>query len=437
RDEVSYRRRWLELTALVLLPNLFNIWLRDTSELKPGQSLFGRDADIGLYFDYGHAFAQGFSPSYNGNPMEYPQFALLLFWIGERLAEGKLDNYYWAFPTWMLVWQVVAATSVYGIGLKVRRPQAGFLMAAFAANAPFLFQYNYTRFDMAPTALLLAAVYLFIPGRGKEGFRLPRRYNSLAAGLAIGMGFLTKWLPAVVTPFLAGAYIQSKKWRELVIMGALTGGLAVIIMLPFYLADPVAFWYPYKFQGSRKLVGESMWFLVQYHWLDPQKILPNRPWSESPVILLSNELLTAIQLGLVGGVFGLAAWRFWQIRRQFTLLCDCWAAAGLIGVVVFTLANRVYSPQFMVLLTWALGAVFVLSPVGWRGNLFFCGLMCFAGVTNYLVFHLGAFEEEWLRFSLLFFTSIWLLTGWLFWKTLTQNFTQRSRGNIAPGDKIN
>jgi hypothetical protein len=263
----------------------------------------------------------------------------------------------------------------------------------------------------------LAAVYLFIPGRGKEGYRLPRRNNP--AGLAIGMGFLTKWLPAVITPFMAGAYLQSKKWRELVIMGAVAGGLSLLIMLPFYLADPVALWYTYKFQGNRKLAGESMWFLVQYHWLDPQKTLPSRPWNEPELILLSNGLLTAIQLGLVAGVLGLAAWRLWQVRRQFALLCDRWAAAGLIGVVIFTLANRVYSPQFMILIAWALSAVLVLSSVGWRGNILFCSLLTLAGVANFLVFHLGAFEEEWLRFSLIFFVAIWVLTIWLLWKVLS------------------
>jgi hypothetical protein len=361
----------------------------------------------------------GFSPSYNGKPMEYPQVALLMFWIGERLAAGELTNFFWIFPAWLLVWQVVAAVAVYGIGLKIGRSQAGFLMAAFAANCPFLFQYNYTRFDMAPTAMLLAAVYLFIPGRGKEGYRLLRRNNPLAAGLAIGMGFLTKWLPAVIAPFVAGAYLQSKRWRELVIMGGVAGGLSLFIMLPFYLADPVAFWYPYQFQSNRKLSGEGMWFLVQYHWLDPQKILPSRPWSEPELILLSNGLLTVIQVGLVAGVLGLAAWRLWRVRSHFVLLCDRWAAAGLIGVVVFTLANRVYSPQFMVLLAWALGAVLVLSPIGWRGNIFFCSLITLAGVADFLVFHLGAFEQEWLRYSLIFFVASWVLTGWLLWKALS------------------
>lgn len=426
QNESVYRQRWLVLTALVLLPNLFNIWVRYSFETEPGQALFGRDADIGLYFKYGHDFGTGQPPSHNGHPIEYPQGALLLFWLAERLAGGSqadvratLNNFFWVFPALMLVFQAGAAAALYGIGHKVGQGRGAFWLVAFASGAPFLYQYNYTRYDLAPAALLLGAVYFFLPDPGAEGYRVlrPRFGGTASAGLAVGAGFLTKWLPAVMAPFLVVAYFQTRRWREMTLLTASAALLSGLVMLPFYFKDAAAFWYPYQWQGSRQLMGESFWFLVQYHLLDPTKSIPSRPWAEPEKIVLSNSLLQATQLGLVGLIFGLTLWRTWHSTRNARLY-DRWAAAGLLAVVVFTLANRVFSPQFMILIVWAVAALLVLRPVRWPSAVFACGLLTLAGHANFLTFHLGAFEEEWVRYSLIFFSTAWLLSGWLLWHSL-------------------
>ena len=420
-DEKAYRRRGWVLAALVLLPNILNIWVRYTAELGPGQSLFGRDSDVGLYFNYGHEWANGLAPTFQNHPMEYPQGALLFFWLGERLSGGQLNTFYWVFPTLMLVFQLVASLALFGIGCKIGRAKAAFLLAAFSAGTPFLMLYNYTRFDMAPTALLLLAVYAFLPGARQEGFRLLRRGGSWQSGLAISAGFLAKWLPAVLAPFLAVAYFRSKRWRQLGIFGAALVGLSLIVLVPFYLADANAFWYPYQWQNSRRLTGESFWYLLQYQFLDVHHTVASRPWSEPDVVLLGNRLLSLLQVGLVAVVFGVALWRLRRVQHLLTLY-DGWAAAGLLGVVVFTMANRVFSPQYWILVSWTLAAVMLLRVKGWRETLIGLILLTVAGLGNYLVFQLGAFPEQWIPYSWLFFVASLGWFGWLVWRTIDPNY---------------
>lgn len=417
RSEAIFEKRWWLLLALVIIPNLLNIWLRYTLQTPVGEPLYGRDADIGLFYKYGHDFATGLPPTFKDNPMEYPQGGLLLFWLGEQLAGGEIENFFLAFPLVMLFWHVVAAASLYGIGLKVGRPRAGFLLAVFTAGAPYLLQYNYTRFDIAPAGMLLAATYFFLPG-SKEGFRLPTQSASFLTGVATAAGFLTKWLPALAAPFMVMAYLQTRRWKSLLIFGGTSAIISLAVMLPFYLADSYAFFYPYTWQGSRKLMGESFWFLVQYFLLDPTKSIPARPWGEPKTILLSNNLLQILQLGLVGLIFLITLWTTWR-HRHWTTRFDSWAAGGLLAVAVFTLANRVFSPQYMVLVMWALAAVFVLQNVNRVSLIIFIALITFASYCNFLVFHLAAFEEQWVPNSVKFFGLSWLLVVWLTWRIAT------------------
>lgn len=421
RPEEDYRGKWFSLAVLVILPNLLNIWMRYSFEYEPGKSLFGRDADVGLFFKYGHDFATGETPSFNGNYMEYPQFALFLFWIAERLSGGVQQSFYWIFPAWMLFWQAVAAAALYATGLKLKRARAAWLLAAFAAGCPYLYLFNYTRFDIAPAAMLLLSVYLFLPSPSREGYsgmsRITPRH-ALGSGLATAAGFLTKWLPAVIAPWFAAAYIQARRWRELAIFMVSGAILALLTMLPFYLANNEAFWYPYKFQGGRKLIGESFWFLLQYHFLDPLHTIPEKPWGEPTSVILGNNKLLVAQLGLVAVVFGLSLWRLWSARKDSQIYAR-WAAAGLVAVAVFTLGNRIFSPQYLVLLVWVWALALVLRPLTRVGLMVAFGLMLVATGANFLVFLLGVWPEEWLKYSLILFSAGWGFSGWLLWRALS------------------
>jgi hypothetical protein len=422
-DDHSYRRRWLSLAILVLVPNILNVWVRYSFELAPGQPLFGRDADVGLFFKYGHDANNGLVPTFQDRYMEYPQFALTLFQIGDFLAGGDPAAFYWVFPAFMLIFQLGAAFALFGISQKLEQTKAGYLLAVFGATCPFLFLLNYTRFDIAPAAVLLLAVYCFLPGQSKEnlrGFRVLKPYQSVLSGVLATVGGLLKWLPALIAPFFALAYLQAKRWRDLIWFTGSSLLVGAIVLIPSYLSNNVAFWYPYQFQGERKLIGESFWYLIQYYFLD--KTVPDRPWGEPKVIVLSNSTLTLLQLGLTAFILVLPMIFLWLRKRKenqksFPFFAQ-WASCGLSGVVVFTLANRIFSPQYMVLIVWAWAAALLVSRVSWITFAVAVALMTVAAGANFLVFLLGAFPDQWINYSVILFGAAWALSGWLLVRSL-------------------
>jgi hypothetical protein len=441
----SYRRKWVVLTGLVLLPNLLNIWLRSTAKLPDGSLLFGRDADIGLFFKYGADFAQGHYPTnFQGQYMEYPQFALLLFWFGYQFSGGQAENFYWVFPALLLVFQLGAALFTYGIGRKLGRARAGFLLAAFVGGCPALMNFNYTRFDVAPAALLLAAIYFYLPSLekvrgdfapteievGEEGQRnLTPAQNRKdlvkagASGLLLTAGGLLKWLPAVALPWLIAGYVQARRGRQLLVFGLASTALALLTFGPFYLWNAEAFWYPYKFQGSRKMIGESFWFLIQRDFLDPAHTTPEKPWGEPATVILGNNKLLVAQLGLVGLVLLISLWWLWWARPKALVDWQGWAGAGLVGVAVFTLANRVFSPQYMVLLAWVWVVTLLMRPARPFSLVMALALISVATSANFQVYLLGVYPEEWVRDSWVMFAASGLLCGWLLYRLSTPSKT--------------
>ncbi len=219
--EERFRRKWLALALLVFLPNLFNIWLRYASPLTAidPRPLFGRDADIGLFYGYGLDLTKGQWPlNQVGQFAEYPQLSFPFFWLGVVLSGSNLETFYWVFPVLMTFCQFGAAASLYGLGLKLGRARAAFLLAAWIAGCPALLIFGYTRFDAAPAALLLAGVYFAIPGdlRGEKGLAAARRWRRwaglsgflLVIGAGIGAKIViqdsrVKYLQPVATDFVA------------------------------------------------------------------------------------------------------------------------------------------------------------------------------------------------------------------------------------------
>jgi hypothetical protein len=248
-----------------------------------------------------------------------------------------------------------------------------------AGASPYVLRLAPIRYDLAPTLALLAAVAVFVlnaPSLTKGGGERP----AIFAGLVGAGGALLKWIPGLLLPFMAGDYWRRRDWRGLAALLGAAGLLLALGLLPFWLADPEKFWNPYAYQGSRHLIGESLPFLWQWAVLDPAHALPARPWGEPEAILLSNGLLTAVQVALTA-LPALAALRWAHDRAA-------WARWGLIAVAVFILANRIFSPQFLLTLgfTWAAALLLARPPVA-RVALALAGLIA-AGGANFLVFPL-------------------------------------------------
>ncbi len=417
---------WLALGLLVVAPNLFNIWLRYSSPLTATdpRPLFGRDADIGLFYEYGLALTERRWPvNPAGQFAEYPQLSFPIFWLGVLLSGSNLEVFYWMLPVMLLVAQMGAAAGLYGLGLKLERSWPAFLLAAFAAGCPALYLFGYTRFDIVPTALLLGGVYLAVPGKmsGVKGLAERRRWGwqTCLSGMIISAGTLVKWLPGIIWPWLVLAYWHSGNRSNLFRFIGASIGLGLLLTVPLLIINAPALLYPYQFQGSRRLIGESVWFLFQNVLLDAAHTVPDKPWGEPARVLLDNNTLLLSQLALVSLTLGSSLWRLWPIHEEQAAFRG-WAVAGLVAVAVFTLSNRIFSPQYLVLLVWVWAAALLLLPVTRLRLATGFVLISLAATANFEVYLLGAYPESWMRDSAILFLAGFGLCSWLLWLTLAQ-----------------
>jgi hypothetical protein len=412
--EAAWRGLLLPLLAVIAVPTLLNIWVQTTWISPKGGLVFGDtlDADVSLYFCYGRQFA-GWPPTAGppcDNPalgdgrypvMEYPQGALGLFAGSVLLSGDSAATFRWVFPLVLLAFTLGSVALLHALGRAHVASRAAVFLAATVTLSPYLFRLAPVRYDIVPAFFLLLAVWLFTraPIPNQSAIRNPQ--SAIATGLAIAAGALLKWLPGILLPFVAGYYLRRRDGRGAVATVGAAGLALLVVLVPFYVWDAARFWHPYAFQASRALIGESAWFVLQYLALDPAHALPPRPWGEPPAVLVGNGLITTVQIVLTALPLGLAAWRARTAAQ--------WAALGLGSVAIFTLANRIFSPQFVLALgfTWA-AALVILRP-GPRLLLSSLLALLAAGLGNFLVFPL--FPDGWVWASAAMFVVAGALTA--------------------------
>ncbi|HUS13496.1 MAG TPA: hypothetical protein VM536_00580 [Chloroflexia bacterium] len=406
------------LLAAVALPLLANIWVQATWTSPKGGLVFGTtlDPDMGLYYCYGRQ-ALGLAPTPEppcDNPafgegrvplMEYPQGALALFTAGAALAGASADAFRVGFALILTGFTLGSVALLFALGRRAGNPRLAVFLSLVVTISPFLMRLAPVRYDIVPTFFLLLGAYLLVAGPADAAAHDTARLAALA-GIAVAAGALLKWLPGLFLPFVAGYYLRRGDRRAgLVAVGA-AGGLMLVVLAPFLLADPPRFFYAYSYQGSRELIGESAPFLLQYAVLDPAHSLPGRPWGVPPVVLLGNLPMTVVQVVLAALPLALA-WRW--ARRRVT-----WAACGLMSVALFTLANRIFSPQFVLALGFTWAAALVLVRPGARASAVALLVLLGTGLANFLVFPL--WPPYWPAASATLFALGFGLTGWILWR---------------------
>jgi hypothetical protein len=172
--------------------------------------------------------------------------------------------------------------------------------------------------------------------------------------------------------------------------------------LPFALRDPAAFLAPYTFQGSRPLIGESLWFLPAL-LLEPELLarLPH-PWSNVESALVTPGITVAAQ-ALALAVLALAVLaRPPDPRRALAL--------AALAPAAFLLLNRIFSPQYVLVITvcaLAAGAALLRG----REPLALLALLTVAQAANLLVWPYTS--RAWLLASAALFAAALAALAWL------------------------
>jgi hypothetical protein len=281
-----------------------------------------------LYRQWGNALLHGHYPD-----SQYPPAATLLFAFDALVGGGPTRT---SHMFAMVPLQAATVVAVWGLRTGWSR-----WLAAFVALWPLnVFSWEF-RFDLLPTALL--ALGLLFALRGRWGL----------SGALLGLGAAAKWTPALAAAALVVWLLSGRRWRPAIAHAAMFAVVFLALHVPFLAWSPDETLYSYRYFNSQGLTGESVWYLVlaplgrasvslQAFWLPA--VAPS--WVKPATVVA--QALALLALAAIA----------WRVRGSIR----AGVAVAAMAPVLFLLLNRVFSPQYLVLMTvaWAIGAALVV-----------------------------------------------------------------------------
>lgn len=288
---------------------------------------------------------RGVGPSalpYVDRVVEYPVGAGVLLYLAALVAPSPLG---------VLTVTALAAGALCLVVTVVLERRCGGRAWRWAVGTPLLL-FAFQNWDVfAITAALLGLI------------AFEQRRHRLAGAL-FAVGAAVKLFPAVVVPpLVARRWVQGDRFGA----GLLTATCVAVFVglnLPFVVANPSGWWWPFSFQSRRGATWGSAWFWV-YRLLD-------LPVHGAAGARFANLVSLVV---VVGGLT-------WLTVRTARRHLDPVAAAAA-AVTIFVIGNKVYSPTYDVWLVM----FFVLLPISRRAWLAFCAVDLAVCLTVYGYFH--------------------------------------------------
>ena len=255
---------------------------------------------------------------------EYPAGAVLLFGLEALVGNGSALT---SNRVLMVPFELLCVVGIWGFHTRYSR----WLAAALAVWPMSVFYWEY-RFDLAAAGLLVLG--LLLAYRGRWGW----------SGAALGVGAIVKWSPAISFVFLVAWLAAGRRWRELTRFVAAFVAV-LLVYVPLLLWNEKNVLNAYTAQGGRETTNESAWYF-------PLRILglthggEDREWAATGAPHYADVVAVAIQAGLMLGLLVAVV----SVRRS--------RARGLaiaaLAPALFLLTNRVFSPQFMLVVAAAI-----------------------------------------------------------------------------------
>lgn len=280
------------------------------------------DHDTVLYAEQGHALLHGNYPH-----SEYPTGAVLLFAVETGLGGGAART---SNALLMILFQLLVVA-----GLWALRTRWSAWLAALVAFWPLDTFFWEFRFDLAVAAILVWGAVLAL----RERFVL--------AGVLLGLGAAVKWTPALALLALVAWLALSGRFRQAVesAVAAILG--FAVVTVPLLAWSPHDVLAAYSIQGGRTIIGESLPYLP-LHWAGLAHLREDLTHAAS-VPGWANGAATAVQLALLAVMLMLVVRVRGRLQSGVTI--------AVLAPAVFLLTNRIFSPQYIVLLlpAWAVG----------------------------------------------------------------------------------
>jgi hypothetical protein len=386
---------WLLLEAAIALASLLYAWraqgrLRLPLVLAVGLAFHAcwlllhvhlsvpGDGDPGVYEVQGAALLDGQYPR-----SEYPPGAVLLFAFEGLLSDPESVNRFVMVPL-----QLATVWAVWSLGTRYS-PWLAAVLALWPMNT-FFWEF---RFDLAPAALL--AVGLLLAYRERWGW----------GGVALGIGTAVKWTPALAFAALAVWCLSVRRTNVAVRLGGgFVAGL-LVIYVPFLAWSPGALWAAYTQQAGRSITGESLWYLPLRLFGAVAPVPDFAAISASPP-RWADIVAVAVQTLVVLGVIAMAA-----LTRERPAA----VAAAALAPAIFLTTNRIFSPQFLLVMAvaWAIaGALLARSR---REQLVIGLAVMAASLANAFVYPYVLWDRDatWEVCSAALFVTALGISGWV------------------------
>jgi Glycosyltransferase family 87 len=270
------------------------------------------DGDPRAYWVYGNELIHGGYPQ-----AEYPAGSVLLFGLEALLGHGSALT-----PNRILMvpFQLLCIVGIWGLHTRYSR----WLAAVLAIWPMSVFYWEY-RFDLAAAGLLVLGLLLAYRGRWGWG------------GVALGVGAIVKWSPAVSFLFLLVWLVAARRRHEATRLVA--AFVAVLLVhVPLLLWNERNVLNAYTTQSGREATNESVWYF-------PLRVLGlthggrDREWAATGAPHSADVAVLAIQIALLVGLLAAVV----SVRRS----TSGGLAIAAIAPALFLLTNRVFSPQFV------------------------------------------------------------------------------------------
>lgn len=333
-----------------------------------------------LYRRWGNALLDGHYPD-----SQYPPGAVLLFTLDAWLGGGATRTSH-AFV--MVPFQLLTVVAVWALRTRTS-PWLAALVALWPLNA-FFWEF---RFDLVPAACLAL------------GLLLAFRERWTLSGALLGLGAATKWVPGVAFAMLAVWLLASARRTAFGKHVLAFTSVFVLLHLPFLLWSPDATLFAYRYFNGQGVTGETVWYLllapldlasVDLHafWLPAD--VPS--WADSGTVVIQALLLLGLAVAAV------------QARTSLR----AGVAIAATAPVVFLLTNRVFSPQYLVLIltAWAIAGALVLES---RREQLRLGVLAIVATTaNAFVYPYTLYQHElWRAASAVLFVVGLAVSAWL------------------------
>ena len=177
---------------------------------------------------------------YVDRAIEYPVGSGILLYLATVIAPGPLGA--------LAVTGAAASALCVGITIALER-RCGARAWRWAIGSPVLL-FAFQNWDLFAIAAMLGAIFA------------AERHRDRTAGILCGVGAAVKLFPAVLVLPLVALRLAAGDRRGAVRVGLSAAATFAVLNLPFVLASPSGWWWPFAFQGRRQATWGSVWFYL-------------------------------------------------------------------------------------------------------------------------------------------------------------------------------